>query len=91
MYFKSLNFKIISWIGKTALSNYIFQSILMGLLFYGYGFDLYNQFSRSQLVLWVLLIWTLQITATYIWLQYNRQGPLEALWRRLTYKPFNKS
>ncbi|PLB19589.1 DUF418 domain-containing protein [Mariniflexile rhizosphaerae] len=84
-------FKVLSKIGRTALSNYIFQSIILGILFYGYGFGMFNGFSRFELLAIVVAIWTIQITCTYLWLKYHKQGPLELLWRKLTYNSFNKN
>lgn len=87
-YFKHVKIKIISKIGRTALSNYILQSIILGFIFYGYGFGMFNKFSRFELLPIVLAVWLTQITLTLIWLNYNKQGPLEKLWRKLTYNSF---
>lgn len=90
-YLKNISLKVFTKIGRTALSNYIFQSIILGVLFYGYGFGMFNSFSRYELLGFVAAIWIFQITCTYLWLRYHRQGPLEFLWRKLTYNSFNKS
>ncbi len=78
----------ISNIGRTALSNYIFQNIILGLIFYGYGFGQFNQWSRFELIGFVIAIWCVQIILTSLWLRNHEQGPLEKLWRRLTYSSF---
>ncbi|MBL7712566.1 MAG: DUF418 domain-containing protein [Chitinophagaceae bacterium] len=81
-----------SWIrniGKTALSNYILQSILCGLIFYGYGLGYYNKVSRSGLLLVIAAVWSIQLVLSGLWLRYHAQGPLEALWRRLIYGKAN--
>lgn len=88
-YLKNVKFKVFTKIGKTALSNYIFQSIILGIIFYGYGFGLFNKFTRFELLGFVLSIWSIQIIVTYLWLKYHKQGPLEFVWRKLTYHPFN--
>lgn len=85
-YLKNAKIKFISKIGRTALSNYILQSIILGFIFYGYGFGMFNQFSRFELLPIVISIWLIQIILTLIWLKYNEQGPLERIWRKLTYK-----
>ncbi|WP_370000186.1 DUF418 domain-containing protein [Winogradskyella sp.] len=90
-YLRNVRFKVFTKIGRTALSNYIFQSIILGLLFYGYGFGLHNSFSRFELLGFVVAIWAIQIICTHIWLRNFKQGPLEFLWRKLTYKSFNKT
>lgn len=87
-YLKNSKIIFISKIGRTALSNYILQSIILGFIFYGYGFGMFNQFSRFELLPIVIAIWLLQIILTLIWLKYNKQGPLERIWRKLTYKSF---
>lgn len=89
-YLRRLNIEVLAKIGRTALSNYIFQSIILGLLFYGYGFGMFNSFSRFELLGFVVSIWAIQITCTIVWMRYHNQGPLEFLWRKLTYKSFNK-
>jgi len=90
-YLKSVRIKIFSKIGRTALSNYILQSIILGILFYGYGFGMHNSFSRFELLGFVIAIWGVQITCTNLWLRYHKQGPLEFIWRKLTYNSFNKN
>jgi len=87
-YLKNSKITFISKIGRTALSNYILQSVILGFIFYGYGFGMFNQFSRFELLPIIIAIWLLQIILTLIWLKYNKQGPLENIWRKLTYKPF---
>lgn len=87
VYLKTLPLNFLHAIGRTALSNYILQSILLSILFYGYGFGLYNQLSRTELLIFVVGIWLLQIALTLLWLRFNSQGPLESLWRKLIYRP----
>jgi len=89
-YLKNVRIKIFTKIGRTALSNYILQSLILGILFHGYGLGLFNSFSRFELLAFVLTIWAIQILLTFIWLKYHKQGPLEFIWRKLTYDSFNK-
>ncbi|WMN13002.1 DUF418 domain-containing protein [Marivirga salinae] len=89
VFLKNINIKVLSKIGRTALSNYIFQSIILGLIFYGYGFGLFNQLFRFELLGFVVIIWIIQILLSMLWLRYHKQGPLEFIWRKLTYKSFN--
>mgnify|MGYP002394869548 CR=1 FL=1 len=83
---------ILSWltnrlaaVGRMAFSNYISQTIICTTLFYGYGFGLFAGFGRFQLMGFVLAIWILQLVVSPIWLKRFRFGPLEWLWRTLTY------
>lgn len=87
-YRKCVKFEVLTKIGRTALSNYIFQSTILAVSFYGYGFGMHNSLSRFQLLGFVFAIWATQILCTSLWLNYHRQGPLEFLWRRLTYNSF---
>ncbi|MCB1173500.1 MAG: DUF418 domain-containing protein [Leptospiraceae bacterium] len=71
--------------GQLALSNYILQSVICTTLFYGYGLGLYGRLDRSLQLLIVLAIWILQLVISPLWLRYFRMGPLECLWRRISY------
>lgn len=77
--------RVLAAVGRTAFSNYIFQSVVATLIFYGYGFGLYGQLDRPQQWFVVLGIWAVQITLTLLWLRAFQFGPLEWLWRCLTY------
>jgi uncharacterized protein len=72
-------------VGRMALSNYLFDSILCTTLFYGYGFGLFGGINRLGLAAIVLTIWIFQLLVSPIWLKYFRFGPAEWLWRSLTY------
>lgn len=72
-------------IGRTALSNYLLQSILGVLIFYGYGLGLFGSIGRFNLWWFILGIWALQLILSPWWLARYRFGPAEWLWRTLTY------
>lgn len=72
-------------VGRTALSNYLFQTIVATTLFYGYGFGLFGNVSRLGQLLIVLSIWPLQVVLSTLWLRRFRFGLAEWLWRSLTY------
>jgi uncharacterized protein len=79
--------------GQMAFSNYILQSLICTTIFYGHGFGLFNQVSRTAQLGIVLAIWVLQLIVSPLWLQRFRFGPLEWLWRSLTYgqrQPFRR-
>ncbi len=69
--------------GKMAFTNYITQT-LFGVFVLGGLFEIGN-FSRSQLVLYIVIVWGLQIYWSKPILDKWRYGPLEWLWRKLTY------
>lgn len=71
--------------GQMALTNYIAQTLICMTLFFGFGFGLFNQLERHQLFYIVAAIWALELAWSPIWLKHFRYGPLEWLWRSLTY------
>lgn len=70
-------------LGRTAFSHYILQTLIGVLIFNWLG--LFGQWDRTALLLAAVLIGTGQLLLAPIWLRHFKQGPLEALWRRLTY------
>lgn len=75
----------LSAVGRTAFSNYILQTLIATTLFYGHGFGLFGGVSRVYQILIVVAIWTVQLFISPLWLRYFAFGPLEWLWRSLTY------
>ncbi|AHG92515.1 protein of unknown function DUF418 (plasmid) [Gemmatirosa kalamazoonensis] len=72
-------------VGRTAFTNYILQTVLCTTLFYGYGFGLFAKLDRVQLLGVVAAVWAVQLALASWWLARFRFGPLEWLWRSLTY------
>ncbi len=77
--------KLLSFVGRASLSNYLLQSLVFTLLYYGYGGGLYARVPLSVSVLLALVFYTLQVLASRWWFSRHSQGPVEALWRHLTY------
>ena len=77
--------KRVSAIGQMALTNYITQSVICVLIFYGVGFGLFGQVDRSTQILITFVIWIIQFGWSKAWLDRYQFGPLEWLWRSLTY------
>ncbi len=75
-------------VGQTALSNYLIQTIIGTLIFYGHGFALFGKIERWQQIVIVFGIWTIQLIISPIWIKYFKFGPFEWLWRSLTYWEF---
>jgi uncharacterized protein len=73
-------------VGRTALSNYLMQSVICSMLFDGYGFGLFGALDRVELLGVVAAIWVWQLWCCPLWLNYFRFGPVEWLWRSLTYR-----
>ncbi len=87
-------FRIMRPVGQMAFTNYLLQSILCGIFFYGIGFGMFGKLQRYELYYVVLAVWIIQIFWSHLWLKYFRFGPFEWLWRSLTYwevQPFRKS
>jgi uncharacterized protein len=79
--------------GRMAFTNYIVQTIICTAIFYGHGFGLYGQVERSGQVAIVVAVWVFQLVVSPIWLRHFMFGPLEWLWRSLTYwrrQPFRR-
>lgn len=72
-------------VGQMAFTNYLTQSILSGIFFYGVGFAMYGKVQRVEAYYFVGAVWVLQIIWSNIWLRYFQFGPLEWCWRSLTY------
>lgn len=73
------------YVGRMALTNYLLQSLIFTTLFYGYGFGLFGKSNPSDFLLWAIVVFTLQVILSKIWLSKFRFGPMEYLWRRMTY------
>ena len=71
--------------GRMALTNYLAQSLVLTLLFYSYGFGLAGRVTPSMGVAIAAGIYLIQTLLSVLWLRYFRFGPLEWLWRSLTY------
>lgn len=72
-------------VGRTALSNYFLQTLVCTTLFYSYGFGLYGRMEPALGIVLTLIIFTAQVYLSNLWVQHFRFGPLEWLWRSLTY------
>jgi len=70
-------------VGRTAFSNYIATSIIVTLIFNGYGLGWYGYLERWQTYLIVPLVWALLLLWSKPWLEHFAYGPIEWLWRSL--------
>ena len=76
---------IFSAVGRMAFSNYILMTLICTYVFYGHGLGLYGSVERKFQVLIVLAIWMLILFISPLWLRRFSFGPLERIWRTLTY------
>lgn len=81
----ALVLRLLAPIGRMALTNYLLQSLVCTMIFYSYGFGLFAKPGVTELVLFVLAIYAVQIVLSNVWLVRFRFGPVEWLWRSLTY------
>ena len=88
LYMRCPTNKVFSWLaapGRMALSNYLSQSLIGVLLFYGLGFGLGCSMGLIYIELTALVVFVVQIVVSGWWLQWFNFGPLEWIWRMLTY------
>src|SRR5438093_69138 len=80
-------------VGRTAFSNYILQTVICTTIFYGYGFGYFGSVPRTGQILIVFAIYAAQLVIAPLWLRHFQFGPLEWLWRSVTYgkrQPFRR-
>ena len=73
-------------VGRTAFTNYLLQTVIATSIFYGHGLGLFGQLSLVELLGVVVLIWAIQVPLSMWWLSRFRYGPVEWVWRTLTYR-----
>jgi len=71
--------------GRMALTNYLMQSVICTAIFYGYGLGYFERLPRAWQPLFVVALFALQVIFSRWWLARHRLGPMEWLWRWLTY------
>jgi uncharacterized protein len=76
----------LSAVGQMAFTNYIMHTVICSLFFFGYGLNYFAELQYYQLYYLVAVIWIVQLIVSPIWLKYFLFGPLEWLWRSLTYR-----
>lgn len=72
-------------VGRTAFTNYLLQTVVATTVFYGHGLGLFGRVSRFEALLFVVTVWIGQVILSVLWLRAFRFGPVEWLWRTLTY------
>lgn len=71
--------------GRMALTNYVLQGVFCGFIFYPYGLGLFGDVPFFGLVGIAAVFFTFQVLYSRWWLRRYAMGPLEWVWRRLTY------
>ena len=78
--------RVLQSMGKMALTVYLSGTLLFTLLFYGYGFGLIFLLGPAKTSLFAVLFFCLQAAFCVWWLKRFRYGPMEWIWRSLTYR-----
>lgn len=75
----------LQYIGKLSLTTYISQSVICIIIFYGIGFNYYGKLPVFTIYTMSIVIYAVQLLLSYLYLKRFKQGPLEKLWRKVTY------
>ena len=73
-------------VGRMALTNYLMQTVVCLFIFYGYGFGQFGKLGALAATLIALPVFLFQILASALWLKHFNYGPMEWIWRQLTYR-----
>ena len=73
-------------VGRMALTNYLFQSVVCTTIFYGHGLGLFGEVERAGQLAIVLAVWAVQLLASTAWLAYFTVGPVEWLLRWVVFR-----
>lgn len=77
--------RILTWTGRMAFTNYLAQSLVMTGIFYHWGLGLYDRMGLASVTLLGVAVYGLQVLASRWWLARFQFGPLEWIWRSLSY------
>lgn len=72
-------------VGRMAFTNYLGQTVICGIIFMGFGFGQFGKMQRYELYYVVVAVWIFQLIFSSLWLRYFKYGPMEWIWRCLTY------
>ncbi len=81
--------KMLFWFapyGRMALTNYVFQSLIGTFIFFNWGLGYIGQLRNVELLIIALLIIAAQLVISWYWLKKFNFGPVEWVWRSLTYQ-----
>lgn len=84
----SVGLRMLAWaapVGRMAFTNYLVQSLVLGWIFYGYGFGLFGRLSVAFALAIGIGLYAAQVAFSAWWLSRYRYGPVEWLWRSLMY------
>ena len=76
---------LIASAGQMSLTGYFSQTVIFTTVFYGYGLGAAFVWGPVQVVALAIIVYVLQLVLCHWWIQRFRRGPLEWLWRCLSY------
>jgi uncharacterized protein len=82
---QKIKMNVLANVGKMAFTNYLLTTLICTFIFYGHGLGLLGQVERWQQVIYMLGIWAVLMLFSWLWLRRFYMGPMEWLWRYLTY------
>ena len=82
--------KSLTFFGRMSLTNYIFMNVTGVLVFHGMGLGLYRYLGTTMSLLYAVAALTFQLIFSFYWLRNFKYGPLEYLWRKLTWIGYKK-
>jgi uncharacterized protein len=71
--------------GRMALTNYLSQTLIALMVFYGIGLNQAGLWSIQALLAFACAVYAGQVVLSHLWLKSFQYGPMEWLWRALTY------
>jgi uncharacterized protein len=80
-------------VGRMAFSNYIAQSLIFTVIFFGFGMGLFGRVGAAPAFALAITVYVLQAASSTLWLRHYQYGPLEWVWRVLMYgrlQPFRR-
>src|SRR5262249_9773424 len=75
-------------VGRMPLTNYLMQSVICTTIFHSYGLGLFGKVGPAAGLLLALAVFAAQVGYSRWWLGRFRFGPMEWLWRGMTYGRF---
>jgi uncharacterized protein len=76
---------VLAPLGRMAISAYLGQTVIFTLFFYGYGLGYYGQLGPLAGIVLAAAVWLLELGLAHAWMARFQLGPVEWLWRSLTY------
>ncbi len=77
--------KVLAPMGRMALTNYLMQTIIGVIIYYGVGFGFGGNIGPAVFIPIGLAVYAFQVFYSNVWFKYFNYGPFEWIWRMLTY------